>query len=52
MKKQKYKEAVINTRKMILSLGLSGNVRSVDDTVKYLIKHGVHVKYLQTPHTS
>lgn len=46
MKKQKYKDAAINTKKMLLSFGLSDKARNIDDTVKYLIKNNIHVKYL------
>ena len=46
MKKQSYKDAIINTQKMLSSIKISDNTRSINNTIGYLIKNNIHIKYL------
>jgi len=42
---QRRKEALKETKKYIKHIGLTSNVRSIDDTIGYLIKNNIHTKY-------
>ena len=42
---QRRKETLKETKEYIKHIGLTSNVRSIDDTIGYLIKNNIHIKY-------
>lgn len=42
---QRRKQTLKETKEYIKHIGLTSNVRSIDDTIGYLIKNNIHIQY-------